>query len=122
MAVTTVEVRRWLYRYIQSHSGWFGTDAWKVAGDEYIPALSRSLERVAEYVASLSPTDAGLVAMADALNDSEALPDKLEQTIYPHITGSFGSDVSKHPSPEEFLGSYVPYAVGAIRAHRRRRS
>ena len=122
MAVTALDVRQWLYRYLQRYTGWFDTPAWRVEGDEYIPMLVRALEGLADYVGSLNEGDERLVALADALNEAGWLPERLDAYLYPQITGSYGLSIAKHPPYDEFIDSYSRYAVGVVRAHARHRS
>jgi hypothetical protein len=42
----------------------------------------------------------------------------MESTLYPHVISNYGLSVARHPSPQEFVSSYVPYAVGASRVRR----
>jgi hypothetical protein len=122
MAVTARDVRQWLYRYLQRRIGSFDTPDWRVEGDESIPKLVRALEGLADYVAELDEGDERMLALADALNEAGWLPERLDATMYPQITTSYGLSIAKHPPPDEFVRRYVPYAVGAIRAHARRES
>ena len=78
MKVTSGDVRRWLYRYMQSHVGWFASPEWKVAGGERMPRLTADLERLAEHVASVPDDDERFVKLAAALEDKGWPPQDLE--------------------------------------------
>ena len=121
-AVTPGEVRQWMYRYLQRHTGWFDSPDWKVEGDQYIPQLVAAFERLAEHIATLDDEDPRLVSLADALNEANSEPEDLEGTSTP-TTPPLTASPGANPEPDDFISSYVPVAVGIIRVdHKRRRS
>ena len=120
MSVTAVDVRRWVYRYLQSYVGWFDTPDWQVEGDEYIPRLVATIEQLVDYVSQLDDDDPRLVALADALNESSLRPEDLEGWLYPAITSA--AAVGREPfAPDDFFDRYTVTAARIARANSRRR-
>jgi hypothetical protein len=110
-----------MYRYLQAHTGWFDSPAWKVEGDYHIPRLVGAFERLAEYVAAADDDDPRFVSLAAALNDAQWAPEDLDGYLYSHIVSTYGVAGTSH-EPDGFITGYVPIAVGIIRANAKRRS